>query len=87
VYQHDDLSRLIEAANPTLNDEAYTYDSVGNRLTSAATTGTWNYNANNELLGYDDVTFNYDDNGNMIQKAVGTRKIEKNKNRDILYFL
>ena len=28
---------------------------MGNRLTSADVTGTWNYNLNNELLGYVDV--------------------------------
>jgi len=75
VYQYDDLSCLTQATNPTIADEAYTYDSIGNRLTAAATAGNWAYNANNELLGYDDVTFDYDDNGNMTQKAVGTDEV------------
>ena len=70
AYQYDDLYRLTGAANPTTADEAYTYDAVGNRLTALGVTGPWNYNANNELLGYDIKSFTYDDNGNMTQKTV-----------------
>jgi RHS repeat-associated protein len=44
---------------------------VGNRLASAQTSGDWSYNANNELEGYDDVTFQYDANGNMTEKNAG----------------
>jgi RHS repeat-associated protein len=40
-------------------------------LTAADTTGSWSYNQNNELGGYDDVSYEYDANGNMIQKTVG----------------
>jgi YD repeat-containing protein len=75
AYQYDNLYRLTEAINPSADDEAYTYDLLGNRLTSAITTGDWNYNANNELQGYDTISFNYDDNGNMTQKAVGTDEV------------
>ena len=71
-YEYDELSRLTAAINPTLDDEAYTYDPMGNRLTSASTTGTWGYNANNELQGFDDTSFQYDDNGNTTQKLKGT---------------
>ena len=71
VYQYDELYRLTEAANPTIADEAYTYDAVGNRLTATGTAGTLSYNDNNELLGYADVSFEYDDNGNMTKKTVG----------------
>ncbi|MCK5228806.1 MAG: RHS domain-containing protein, partial [Desulfobulbaceae bacterium] len=31
----------------------------------------WDYNLNNELTSYDDVSYVYDDNGNMIRKSVG----------------
>ena len=34
-YDYDYLYQLTQAANPTLPDESYTYDKVGNRLTSA----------------------------------------------------
>ena len=39
TYQYDNLYRLTEAVNPTIADEEYTYDPIGNRLTSANTTG------------------------------------------------
>ena len=70
-YGYDDLYRLTTTDNPDLNDEAFTYDPVGNRLSDADTTGDWVYNDNNELSGYDDVSYVYDDNGNMIQKTTG----------------
>jgi len=68
-YGYDDLYRLTTTDNPDFDDESFTYDPVGNRLTAADTTGNWNYNQNNELGEYDDVSFVYDDNGNMIQKT------------------
>ncbi|MEA3476644.1 MAG: RHS repeat-associated core domain-containing protein, partial [Bacteroidota bacterium] len=70
-YNYDDLYRLTTTDNPDFDDEAFTYDPVGNRLTSSDTTGDWDYNLNNELLGYDNVSFEYDANCNMIQKNVG----------------
>ncbi|PID74622.1 MAG: hypothetical protein CSB28_02290, partial [Desulfobacterales bacterium] len=45
---------------------------MGNRLTSADTISSWGYNQNNELGGYDDISFEYDANGNMIKKTVGS---------------
>jgi RHS repeat-associated protein len=69
TYQYDDLYRLTSAVNPAAADETYTYDPLGNRLTSAATTGNWSYSPNNELQGYDAVSFTYDDNGNMTSKS------------------
>jgi len=72
-YQYDDLYRLTDADDPPAqDDETYTYDTVGNRLTSAGTTSNWTYNQNNELGGYDAVSFEYDANGNMVKKTVGT---------------
>ncbi len=66
-YGYDDLYRLTVADNPEQTDETYSYDGVGNRLTSAEHTD-WGYNTNNELQGYDRVTFLYDANGNTIEK-------------------
>jgi len=70
AYGYDDLYRLASADNPIQDNEEFTYDPVGNRLTSADTTGTWTYNDNNELNAYNDTSYEYDDNGNMIQKTV-----------------
>ena len=55
-YQYDNSYRLTNAANP-LSTETYTYDAVGNRLTSANVTGSWSYNGNNELTAYDGVSY------------------------------
>jgi len=71
TYQYDELYRLTQAINPTISDEAYTYDLLGNRLTSANTTGSWTYNVNNELGGYDNVSYVYDANGNLTNKTSG----------------
>jgi RHS repeat-associated protein len=67
AYGYDPLYRLTAADNPTLPKEAYSYDGVGNRLTSAEHQN-WSYNANNELYGYNGPTFQYDANGNATQK-------------------
>jgi len=58
--------------NPASDDETYTYDAFGNRLTASGVNGNWTYNQNNELLGHEGVTFAYDDNGNMTRKTTGT---------------
>ncbi len=72
-YQYDNLYRLTAAANPETDDEAYTYDALGNRMTAAGITGAWNYNLNNELITYDTVSMVYDENGNMTRKSSGSQ--------------
>ena len=70
-YSYDELYRLTDVDNPVQSDEVFTYDGVGNRLTSANTSTEWGYNENNGLTGYDDIIFDYDENGNMIEKNAG----------------
>jgi len=82
-YDYDDLDRLTAVDSPAvagLTDEAFTYDGVGNRLSSAEAAGDWTYNSNNELLSLpglsgqtSPVQYEYDANGNMVQKTVGTK--------------
>ena len=79
AYGYDDLYRLTTADNPVQEDEGFTYDMVGNRLTAANTTGDWAYNDNNELLSSpgttgqpDQAIFEYDANGNTVKKTVGS---------------
>jgi RHS repeat-associated protein len=69
AYQYDEQYRLTGATNPVASNESYTYDAVGNRLTSSDMQGSWSYNTNNELLGYGNVSYDYDKNGNVIQKT------------------
>ena len=79
-FGYDSLDQLIEAKNPTLPNEAFTYDPVGNRLTSKGIEGAWSYNANNELEHYDAVSFRYDANGNTVERAApsGVSRYEYN---------
>ncbi|MCP4582935.1 MAG: RHS repeat protein, partial [candidate division Zixibacteria bacterium] len=70
IYGYDDLYRLTNVSHLTQDDEEFTYDNVGNRLTSEDTDGNWVYNENNELIGYDNVNYVYDENGNMTEKIV-----------------
>ena len=78
AYNYDDLYRLNEVQKNTNPTEGYTYDPVGNRLTSQATTGNWTYDANNELISAPPssagqtggTTYAYDQNGNTVQRNV-----------------
>ena len=77
AYDYDALYRLTEVKQDDAQTNAYTYDEVGNRLTSNATTGDWTYNNNNELLSLpgengqsSSTSFVYDANGNTIQRSV-----------------
>lgn len=67
-YSYDNLYRLTQSVNPTLPQENYTYDAVGNRLTDSQISGNWSYNSNNQLLSYGNVALEYDANGNTIKK-------------------
>lgn len=67
AYGYDDLYRLNDVKKDTNQTEAYTYDPVGNRLTSATATN-WTYNQNNELQSYNGTTYQYDANGNTTQR-------------------
>lgn len=72
-YNYDDIYQLTAADNPGADDETYTYDAAGNRVTASGTPGTWTFNQNNELIRYGDVSFEYDANGNMIKKTQGSQ--------------
>ncbi|WP_321372504.1 RHS repeat-associated core domain-containing protein [uncultured Desulfuromusa sp.] len=86
-YGYDDLYQLTSADHPDssgLADEAYSYDQVGNRLTSSTTPGSWSHNQNNELLDSSAATYTYDSNGNTTQKTEGgqiTRYQYNSRNR------
>ena len=67
AYGYDELYRLNDVQKDGVQTEAYTYDQVGNRLTSKEA-ANWTYNQNNELQGYNGATYQYDTNGNTIQK-------------------
>jgi RHS repeat-associated protein len=68
AYQYDDLYRLIEAQNPNGDTETFTYDPVGNRLTTQASPTPWIYNANHALQSRPEaISYGYDANGSTTQ--------------------
>jgi RHS repeat-associated protein len=68
AYDYDKLYRLTSAQNPD-ESESYSYDGLGNRISSDKAT-LWVYNGNNQLNSFDTTTFGYDDQGNMTGKTV-----------------
>ena len=71
-YTYDAIYQLTQVVqNGSTTTESYTYDPVGNRLSSLAAS-PWNYNASNQLTsisGSPGTTFTYDANGNTLSKA------------------
>jgi len=73
-YTYDDLHRLTQAQHPAttvllVQDEKFSYDSVGNRLADARISG-YTYNQANELTANSSFTYTYDADGNLTAKAV-----------------
>lgn len=74
-YTYDKLYQLCSAVHPTQPQEDFTYDGVGNRLTSREYSD-WIYNNRNQLTSFDGVTFSYDSNGNTVTKTDGSGSIQ-----------
>jgi len=72
IYEYDKLDRLIKAINPVFEDENYTYDALGNRLTASNVAEGGSYDANNAMLSYDGAAFEYL-NHNLVKKTVGSQ--------------
>ncbi len=84
AYVVDVLDRLTQIDNPTLADEVFTYDKVGNRQTDSRQPGSWSYNADHQLTAIGADMFQYDAAGNLIQKVLGgqiTDFVYNNENR------
>ena len=67
-FTYDSVSRLLSVEQATQTKEIYTYDKIGNRLTSVDH-ADWNYNVRNQLLSYDSTSYTYDSNGNATSKT------------------
>jgi RHS repeat-associated protein len=63
-----ELTSVLQGANTT---ESYTYDLVGNRLSSLSVS-PYSYNASNELTSTPNATYGYDLNGNAVTKNDST---------------
>jgi RHS repeat-associated protein len=69
-YGYDNIYELLSATQGASTTESYTFDPVGNRLTSIA--GSWSNNTSNELTSSPTATYTYDNNGNTATKVDST---------------
>jgi YD repeat-containing protein len=67
-YTYDPLYQLTQVAQGATTTENYSYDAVGNRLSSLGMS-PYVYNSSNELTSTPVTTFTYDSNGNTLTKA------------------
>jgi RHS repeat-associated protein len=63
AYGYDSIYELQSVTQGSSTTESYTYDPVGNRLTSLGS-ASWSYNTSNELNSRPGVSYTYDSNGN-----------------------
>jgi hypothetical protein len=64
-YLYDAIDELSSASGGS--NENYSYDSVGNRVSSSA--GSYNYNSSDELTASPGASYTYDANGNTISRT------------------
>jgi RHS repeat-associated protein len=69
-YGYDLLYELTQVTQGASTAESYSYDAVGNRLSSLGVP-TYNYNALNELTSNSNGSYTYDANGNTLTDASG----------------
>ena len=75
-YTYDSLYRLTDVIYPDGKKEGYTYDEMGNVLTTGNETGMISntYNQAGQLVSAGGVRMTYDKNGNLIEKVDGRGK-------------
>ena len=71
TYTYDNLYQLQTAKQGSTTKETYTYDAVGNRLSSLGMS-PYSYNPSNELTATPSASYTYDNNGNTLTKSGGT---------------
>jgi RHS repeat-associated protein len=69
-YTYDPLYELTQVTQAGSTTESYSYDSIGNRLSSLGMP-SYQYNASNELTSTSLGTYTYDNNGNTLTDAQG----------------
>jgi RHS repeat-associated protein len=70
TYTYDPLYELTQVTQPTTT-ESYTYDPVGNRLSSLGVS-PYTVNTSNELTAIPGTTYTYDNNGNTLTKVTSS---------------
>ncbi len=72
TYGYDNIYQLKTAKQGTTTKESYTYDLVGNRLSSLGV-NPYNYNSSNELTSTPSGNYTYDNNGNRKADPAGAQ--------------
>jgi RHS repeat-associated protein len=70
-YGYDSIYELLQATQGSTTTESYTYDPVGNRLSSLGASSYTN-NSSNELTATSNASYAYDYNGNTTSKTDST---------------
>ncbi len=70
-YTYDQIYELTQVTQGANTTESYTYDPVGNRLSSLGV-ASYAYNNSNELTSTSTASYTYDNNGNMLTKTDST---------------
>jgi RHS repeat-associated protein len=71
MYGYDAIYQLLSATQGGNTTESYSYDPVGNRLSSLGVS-PYTYNPSNEMVSTPTAMYVYDNNGNMTSKADST---------------
>jgi len=69
-YGYDAIYELLQVTQGGSTTESYSYDAVGNRLSSSGVP-TYSYNPSNELTSNSSGSYTYDANGNTLSDASG----------------
>jgi RHS repeat-associated protein len=69
-YTYDPIYQLTQVAQGASTTESYSYDAVGNRLSSVGV-NPYSYNASNQLTATPSGSYTYDNNGNTLTDASG----------------
>jgi RHS repeat-associated protein len=70
-YGYDNIYQLLSATQGANTTESYTYDAVGNRLSSLGVS-PYSYNTSNELTSTPSTSYTYDYNGNALTSTTGS---------------
>ena len=68
TFSYDPLYELTQVLQGSSTTENYSYDAIGNRLSSLGVS-PYAYNTSNQLTSYPGVAYTYDNNGNTLTKV------------------
>ena len=80
-YTYDNLYQLTQVTQGSSTTESYSYDSVGNRLSSLGMS-PYAYNSSNELTSTPNASYTYDHDGNTLTKVDSSGTTTYNWNSD-----